>query len=122
MQTIIPHQEVPTFLTTLPTLCRLAAGESGSRRLMPTVRDPQNLKGAFSNRAEIEDADKAGTKLVFAETRSSTKTPSRQAAAGRRAYCPPQPLIRVPLYETCGKYGGTLRGHSAGARIRHPAY
>mgnify|MGYP001327192411 CR=1 FL=1 len=97
-----------TLATALPAL--LLASPAFAAQC-PTSKDPQNLKGAFPGQVEIEDAGKAGVTLTYTQNPlfdEDTKAGKLPQVAER---LPEQPLIELP-YETCGKYGGTLRGLS----------
>lgn len=109
MPTGIRIRKYQLFSRLLPALPALLLANPALAAACPTVKDPQNLKGAFSGQAEIEDADKAGVKLTYTQNPlfdEDSKSGKLPAVADR---LPAQPLIELP-YETCGKYGGTLRG------------
>ncbi|HTN96295.1 MAG TPA: ABC transporter substrate-binding protein, partial [Nordella sp.] len=97
------------FSLLLPALSALLLASPGLAASCPTVKDPQNLKGAFPGQVEIEDAAKAGVTQAFTQNPlfdEDTKSAKLPAVAQR---LPEQPLIELP-YETCGIYGGTLQG------------
>jgi peptide/nickel transport system substrate-binding protein len=77
----------------------------------PTVADPQNLKGAFPQQVEIDEATAAGVSLTLTENplfADDVKSGKLKPVAGR---LPEQPLVVLPYVE-CGKYGGTIEGTS----------
>lgn len=79
----------------------------------PTVADPQNLKTAFPEQAEVDEATAAGLKLSFTENplfAEDVKAGKLKPVADR---LPEQPLVVLP-YAECGKYGGTIEGTSRG--------
>lgn len=77
----------------------------------PTVSDPQGLKGAFPQQAEVEEAAAAGVTLSYKENplfADDVKSGKLKPVSER---LPEQPLVELPYVE-CGKYGGTIEGTS----------
>ena len=75
----------------------------------PTVADPQNLKGAYPEQVEVEEAAAADVKLTYTDNpifAADVKAGKLPPVAQR---LPEEPLIELP-YSECGVYGGTLNG------------
>ena len=92
------------------SLCWLAAASARAADC-PTVSDPQNLKGAFPQQVEVEEAAAAGVRLAYTENPLFAENVTSGKLKPVAERLPEQPLIELP-YAACGTYGGTIEGTS----------
>ena len=92
--------------------CAASYGGLAWASTCPTVADPQGVKTAYPQQAELGEIEsQLGRKLVFAENPMFVaKVKAGQLPAVDRRL-PQEPMVVIP-YQECGKYGGTLRGLS----------
>jgi len=72
----------------------------------PTVANPQGIKTAFPQQAEVSEL---GTKLTYTERPEFATLVAAGKLPSVEQRLPEEPLVVLP-YVDCGKYGGTLRG------------
>lgn len=78
----------------------------------PTVADPQGLAGEWPQQLELADLEaQSGGALQFSENPMFAEAVSSGELPPVAERLPAEPLVLLP-YESCGSYGGTLRGTS----------
>ena len=97
--------------TAMLTVLSLTAFGTGSvlAASCPTVKDPQNLTGAWPQQVEVEEALAADVKLSYSENPLFDKDVKAGKLPPVEQRLPEEPLIVLP-YNECGVYGGTLNG------------
>jgi peptide/nickel transport system substrate-binding protein len=95
--------------TAMLTVLSLTGFGAGAFAACPTVKDPQNLSGAWPEQVEVEEALAADVKLSYSENPLFDKDVKAGKLPPVDERLPEQPLIVLP-YNECGVYGGTLNG------------